>query len=84
MVHKYSQQVTIKQHLTRQTTTTTTPTQTTNTTLTHIPAGKMLMDIESKNDKYRLGAGIIFFNDYSSLMRCIESIKDGVDSIFCD
>jgi len=36
----------------------------------------------SENDKIRIGVGIIFFNDYSSLKRCINSLHDGVDIIF--
>jgi Bacterial Ig-like domain len=34
------------------------------------------------DNKIRIGVGIIFFNDYSSLKRCINSINDGVDIIF--
>jgi hypothetical protein len=39
--------------------------------------------ISKKDDTIiTLGAGIIFFNDYFSLRRCIGSIIDGVDIIF--
>jgi hypothetical protein len=43
---------------------------------------KELEKIAIGTDKVRLGAGIIFFDDYSSLGRCIDSINDGVDIIF--
>jgi hypothetical protein len=57
-----------------------TPTQVTATQVTLI--NKELGKITSENDKIRVGVGIIFFNDYSSLKRCINSIIVGADIIF--
>ena len=37
---------------------------------------------ETRGYKIKLAAGIIFFNDYCSLQRCLNSINDGVDIIF--
>jgi hypothetical protein len=36
----------------------------------------------NKKSKLKLAAGIIFFNDCSSLDRCLKSIENGVDAIF--
>src|SRR5215212_1670147 len=38
--------------------------------------------IIAKRHKLRLAAGIIFFNDYSSLKRCLDSLIYSVDVIF--
>ncbi len=35
-----------------------------------------------RENKIKIAAGIIFFNDYSNLDRCLNSINDGVDIIF--
>lgn len=35
------------------------------------------------DDGITLGAGICFYNDKASLQRCLESIVDGCDIIFC-
>jgi hypothetical protein len=55
---------------------TTTPPTTTPPTTTTLTAGKI------EFDKIKIGAGLIFFDDYSSLKRCLDSVKDGVDVVF--
>ena len=62
-------------------TTSVTPTPTTPLKPTK-PTDKELKKKMRGDDNIRLGAGIIFFNDYSSLKRCINSINEGVDIIF--
>jgi hypothetical protein len=62
-------------------TTSVTPTPTASLLKTNKPIDKLKKKMRG-DDNIRLGAGIIFFNDYSSLKRCINSINEGVDIIF--
>ena len=70
------------QTTTSPTQTTTSPTQTTTSPTQTTTSPTLAGNFDSEDDRIKLGAGIIFFDDCSSLKRCIESVYDGVDIIF--